>query len=410
MEFVKKLTVSLSKVRDFSFTLDCAETLNSAFTIAKDKKFDIILLDLFLPENQGLQTLKKVKIRLPSLPIIILAENDDVEIAVSAVRFGAQDYLIKRKIDPRLLSLAIRYAVERKKTEQFQREQLHFLQSVMDNIPNPLYIKDSDLFYGACNSAFEDLIGESKENIIGKTVFDIIDGESSELIRKKELELLSGENTLVYELQLPHSSGLNIDMIFHETLHKRSDGSVAGLIGVATDVSRMKKIEQSLKNAKSSLEKKVLERTAEIRKINNKLRKQVKKRKNLEKQLIRERKIFVNGPVVVFRCSADFTAAVEYVSPNIKQFGYSVDDFIVKKMKYSEIVSFNHRKRIVRKINDCIRAGRDNIDLYFDVIKKDRTYRNVYCSVVIGKKRSAEVTHFDGYILDITDWEEHGKN
>jgi PAS domain S-box-containing protein len=405
LEFVKTLTDSLLGVKAFSFSIECVRSLEEAFKLTKDKKFNIILLDLFLSNSNGMQTLKTVRANEPNLPVIVLTDHDDVELAVNAVRFGAQDYLIKHNLDSHLLSLAIRYAVERKRTERFQREQLHFLQSVMDNIPSPLYIKDTNLVYGACNVAFENLIGISKEKIIGKSVFDLFGETSSEAIRQKELELLSGNRTQIYELPLSGNDGEVMDMIFHETVHKRADGSLAGLIGVAMDITEMKNIEKSLKEAKTDLENKIDERTHELQASNNKLKKQIFTRKKIEKLLYRERKIFVNGPVVVFRCAASRKIPVEYVSPNIRQYGYSADDFSKNKMKYSDFIQSEYREKVISEIVNKSSDGVDEMEQIFWVNKKDGTAREVYCYINIGRNRTGVTTHFDGYLLDITDWE-----
>ena len=404
LKFVKVLEASLSDVKAFSFTMKCVSTLEKAFELSSVENFNIILLDLYLNDKQGLSTLKSVRAHEPNLPIIVLTDNNDVEMAVNAVRFGAQDYLIKHNLDSHLLSLAIRYAVERKRTERFQREQLHFLQSVMDNIPSPLYIKDTNLVYGACNVAFENLMGLNKEQIIGKSVFDLFEDKSSEVIRERELELLSGERTRIYELPLPGMNEEVIDMIFHETIHKRADDSLAGLIGVAMDITDMKNIEKSLKEAKENLENKIEERTHELKTTNEKLKKQIFTRRRIEKLLYRERKIFVNGPVVVFRFSATKKIPVEYVSPNIKQYGYSADDFS-NKMKYSDFIHCDDRKKVIAELVCCSNSEIDEIEQIFRVYKKDGQVRKVYCYINIGKNNKKKDTYFDGYILDITDWD-----
>ncbi|MCF7792274.1 MAG: PAS domain S-box protein [Victivallales bacterium] len=403
IEFAKSLSESLSKINSFPFTLECVKTLNEAFLYIETQDIHVILLDLFLTESKGLTTLKKLRANEFKLPIIVLTEKDDVELAVNAVRFGAQDYLIKRKIDSHLLSLAIRYAVERKRTETFQREQLHFLQSVMDNIPSPLFIKGTDLNYGACNTAFENLMGVTKDKIIGKTVFDIFEEESSELIRSKELELLSGTTTKVYELMLEKNNE-NVNMVFHETVHRRADGSLAGLIGVAMDITEMKKIQENLENAKANLEKQVEARTLELEKINDNLVKQIKVRKNIEKLLYRERKIFVKGPVVVFRLSAIENDTVEYVSPNIRQYGYSVDDFSQNNMSYRDFIHEDYRSKVLTEIRKKSDEGAVSIEQIFKVYKKDGTPRKVYCLLNVERDKTYKPKYYDGYILDITNW------
>jgi diguanylate cyclase (GGDEF)-like protein len=85
-----------------------------------------ILLDLSLPDAQGLGTLERVRDAHPSVPIVVLTGTDDEAQAVQAVQEGAQDYLIKGQVDGHLLGRAIRYAIERKFAEvQLFHQALH---------------------------------------------------------------------------------------------------------------------------------------------------------------------------------------------------------------------------------------------------------------------------------------------
>jgi signal transduction histidine kinase len=80
--------------------------------------FDIILLDLGLPDSQGFETFTKLMERASHIPIIVLTGLDDVDLAVETVRRGAQDYLVKGHHDGAILLRAIRYAVERKQAQE----------------------------------------------------------------------------------------------------------------------------------------------------------------------------------------------------------------------------------------------------------------------------------------------------
>jgi signal transduction histidine kinase len=81
-------------------------------------QFGAVLLDLYLPDSQGLDTVDRVRQAAPELPIIVLTSLEDEDIGVEAVRRGAQDYLVKGQADGRLLSRAIRYATERKQAQE----------------------------------------------------------------------------------------------------------------------------------------------------------------------------------------------------------------------------------------------------------------------------------------------------
>ena len=83
---------------------------------------DVILLDLSLPDSTGIETLQQTLEAAPSLPVVVLTSLNDEEVAVEAVRSGAQDYLVKGELDWRLLVRAIRYAIERKQTLEALRK------------------------------------------------------------------------------------------------------------------------------------------------------------------------------------------------------------------------------------------------------------------------------------------------
>ncbi|HEX2868828.1 MAG TPA: response regulator [Ignavibacteriales bacterium] len=92
--------------------------LSTAFECLERKSFDIILLDLGLPDSLGLSTLKKVLEKFPYIPVVIMTGLDDDELGFEAVKLGAQDYLIKGQIDASLLFRTIGYSIERKNIEK----------------------------------------------------------------------------------------------------------------------------------------------------------------------------------------------------------------------------------------------------------------------------------------------------
>src|SRR5579864_8662955 len=103
-------------VRDTSagrLALDHATRLDTALDRLTREHFDVMLLDLSLPDEQGLTTLTRAHAHAPNVPIVVLTGLDDEALAVKAVRAGAQDYLVKGRVDGDLLVRAIRYASER---------------------------------------------------------------------------------------------------------------------------------------------------------------------------------------------------------------------------------------------------------------------------------------------------------
>lgn len=104
------------------FQLVHAKRLGEAVAQLSQTPFDVALLDLTLPDSTGLDSLDVLIHHAPSLPIVVLTNTNDEDLAVEAVRRGAQDYLLKRRMDQELLVRSLRYAIERKQAAEALRE------------------------------------------------------------------------------------------------------------------------------------------------------------------------------------------------------------------------------------------------------------------------------------------------
>lgn len=94
-----------------------AETSADARACLETEPFEVVLLDLGLPDSQGLDTLRNMLPKAGSVPIIVMTGLDDEQVGVTAVQEGAQDYLVKGQFDGPALMREIRYAIERKRVE-----------------------------------------------------------------------------------------------------------------------------------------------------------------------------------------------------------------------------------------------------------------------------------------------------
>ena len=103
---------------DDHFNLQCVDLLSKGLKCLVSQNIDAVLLDLGLPDNQGLGAIEYLRAKKSSIPIIVLTGLDDESVAIEAVRRGAQDYLIKGSITGSMLSRVIRYAIERKNYEE----------------------------------------------------------------------------------------------------------------------------------------------------------------------------------------------------------------------------------------------------------------------------------------------------
>jgi PleD family two-component response regulator len=100
------------------FEVRHADTLASAVEELDRSPSDVILLDLSLPDSSGLETVERVRMAVPEMPVVVLSGRDDEETALQALQGGAEDYLVKGRGDGDLIARSIRYAIERKKAEE----------------------------------------------------------------------------------------------------------------------------------------------------------------------------------------------------------------------------------------------------------------------------------------------------
>jgi DNA-binding response OmpR family regulator len=97
--------------------VDSASTLDEGLGRIGKEFPAVVLLDLGLPDSNGISGLRQLTRRFPELPIVVLTGLDDEAVGLQAVREGAQDYLVKGQVDGKLLDRSLRYAIERKRAE-----------------------------------------------------------------------------------------------------------------------------------------------------------------------------------------------------------------------------------------------------------------------------------------------------
>jgi DNA-binding response OmpR family regulator len=97
--------------------VDSASTLDEGLGRIGKEFPAVVLLDLGLPDSNGISGLRQLTRRFPELPIVVLTGLDDEAVGLQAVREGAQDYLVKGQVAGKLLDRSLRYAIERKRAE-----------------------------------------------------------------------------------------------------------------------------------------------------------------------------------------------------------------------------------------------------------------------------------------------------
>ena len=127
----------LKEAKHKQFSLLHTKRLKEGLQFLGDQAFHVILLDLTLPDSQGLASLEPLIAQFPQIPIVVLTNSSDEELALEAVRRGAQDYLTKRQVNLEVLVRSICYSIERKQTQEDLREskealEMRFQQSTQE--------------------------------------------------------------------------------------------------------------------------------------------------------------------------------------------------------------------------------------------------------------------------------------
>jgi len=124
----------LTGAADSVYELVTVATLNDALSLLSRRNFDVVLLDLSLPDSSGIETVRTVIGRYPRVAIIVLTGLQDDEVALQAVRYGAQDYLEKKELSAYMLKRAISYSLERKKSLREKENLLADLDVALERI------------------------------------------------------------------------------------------------------------------------------------------------------------------------------------------------------------------------------------------------------------------------------------
>lgn len=144
-----------------------------------------------------------------------------------------------------------------KRRESVLEEKIGFLQTLIDTIPNPIFYKDINGVYQGSNKAFEAYLGKSKFEFIGKSTYDLSPYDLAEKYHNMDVELFRNPGIQTYESRVVDADGSSHDVIFDKATYTNASGELIGLVGVITDITVRKKVEQELKKSTEKLQNSV---------------------------------------------------------------------------------------------------------------------------------------------------------
>ncbi|ACV62533.1 diguanylate cyclase/phosphodiesterase with PAS/PAC sensor(s) [Desulfofarcimen acetoxidans DSM 771] len=131
--------------------------------------------------------------------------------------------------------------------QQHQEDQLNFLQQLIDIIPSPVFFKDINGLYQGCNKAFENYIGHSREELLGKSAYYISPKNLADKYLAKDKELFKNKGAEVFESSILYADDSLHEVIINKAVYFDNENKVAGLIGIITDITELKQFERKLK-------------------------------------------------------------------------------------------------------------------------------------------------------------------
>ena len=177
------LSEILKEIHDNKFEIVDFKRVDEALEhIGED--FDIMLLDFNLPDSHGIQTFNTMNKHAPQLPIIILTGLNDENLAINIVSEGAQDYLVKGRIDKLLLSKSIKYSIERKKISTELRKSEERYKHMVEKIESGLFMIDSTNKITYINTSLANMLGYTITEMINQDVFSFIEKKSKKVFKK----------------------------------------------------------------------------------------------------------------------------------------------------------------------------------------------------------------------------------
>lgn len=223
-----------------------AKSLGEALAAARDTPFDMVLLDLSLPDSTGVKTVSAMTAYLPGTPVVVLNGNDDEELAMAALGAGAQDYLVKGEFDQRALGRALRYALAR----GTQERRLHLFEVALNSAANGIVITDVNGYIEWANEAFSQITGFSLVEVIGNKPSQLVkSGVQDQAYYQQMWETILSGQTWRGEVVNRRKDG----SLYHELLAISpvfgGDGKVKHFVAIKQDISERKQAEQRLEMA-----------------------------------------------------------------------------------------------------------------------------------------------------------------
>jgi two-component system sensor histidine kinase/response regulator len=240
----------LNEVKDVQIEVECADRLSSGLEYLAAGDFDVLLLDLSLPDGQGLDACLRAHAQAENVPIVVLTGFDDETMAANALKIGAQDYLVKGQVDSDLLLRSIRYAIERKRAAENRRRAAEEWRITFDSITDLVFIHDRDFKITRVNKAFADAFNMRPAELIGQPCYEIVHGTSKPVPNCPNKVTIKTKEPSTVEFFEPR---LGIRLEVRASPIFDSKGEVVASVNTVRDITERKRAEKEVRIKDSAI-------------------------------------------------------------------------------------------------------------------------------------------------------------
>jgi PAS domain S-box-containing protein len=255
------------------FMVTAVSRLDTALESLNQSPADVVLLDCTVPNIDGVETVSRVRELIPHLPLVVLTSHEDEPVALQALRHGAQDYLVKDKLDFSLFRRTIRYAIERHQAEENLRESELRFRGTFENASVGIAHVNLQGTILLVNQILCKLLGFGKEELCGKTFREFTHPEDRDLDSEQCKNIGEGDgDDYTVDKRYLRKDGTILWMAVKTAVQRDPNGRPVFCIVVMEDVTERKKSEMQLLEFNERLEQRVKERTQSLLEYQEQLR------------------------------------------------------------------------------------------------------------------------------------------
>jgi sigma-B regulation protein RsbU (phosphoserine phosphatase) len=251
--FARYMGEMLGQARDFSAEVLSAQHLRDGVSALVADHFDVVVMDMSVPDGAGLANVSLLRAEAPQVPIIVAGDSDDETVALEAVHAGAQDYLVKGQLAPGWLERSLRYAIERHRMDRALMEAEEKYHGVFDHLVEGIFQTTPDGRYLMANAALARIYGytDPEELILDLTDISrrlyVEEGRRDEFIRlMQEHDVLTG-----FESQIFRKDGSVIWISENCRAIRDSRGRLLYYEGTVEDTTQKRMAEEKLRHSEA---------------------------------------------------------------------------------------------------------------------------------------------------------------